>query len=122
MLEKIKKFENLHVALWLFKDLCWISDFKTMGVIMIVPTVIFAFIITWISRKDLTDLLHNAAVCFWIMANSVWMIGEFFYNDGTRPYAKLFFGAGIFCVAVYYFYLLPRKLHRERQAQKQAGH
>lgn len=119
MLEKIRKFENLHVALWLFKDLCWVSDFKTFGLIMIVPTIILAFMIAWQSRHDISDLLHNAAVCFWIMANSVWMIGEFYYDDGTRPIAKVFFVAGILCVAFYYFYLLPRKLHKERQEQQE---
>jgi hypothetical protein len=119
MLKRIREFENLHVALWLFKDLCWISDYKTLGVVMIMPTILLAIIITWVSRDTISDLMHNLAVCFWIMANSTWMIGEFFYEDGTRPYAKVFFFAGILCVAIYYLYFLPKKLKQEKEQQEQ---
>jgi hypothetical protein len=57
-------------------------------------------------------LLHNLAVCFWITANSVWMTGEFYYDDGTRPYAIIFFIAGLLCVAYYYLgFFRKRKSH-----------
>lgn len=82
-------------------------DFKTAGVIMLVPTVIAALHITWLSRNEKIDLLHNVAVCCWIFANGIWMIGEFFYNDTTRPYALIFFIMGIAIVATYYLGVLP---------------
>ena len=50
--------------------------------IMIVPTIGLAFYISWISRRDKAELFHNLAVCCWISANSTWMIGEFYYEDG----------------------------------------
>lgn len=109
MIRNLRFFENLHVSLWLFKDLCWVLDWKTFGVLMIVPTVSVAIWIAWKSRNDIADLFHNLAVCFWIGANSVWMIGEFFLEDSTRPIATVFFAIGILIVAVYYLFILPRR-------------
>ncbi len=82
-------------------------DFQVGGMIMIIPTVIAAFYITYLSRKDHVDLIHNIAVCCWIIANGIWMIGEFYYNDTTRPYALIFFTLGLLIVGVYYLGVLP---------------
>ncbi len=102
MFEKIRKLENTHILLWLIKDACWVMEFKLMGVLMILPTVIVAFYLSFLSRFDRKELLHNLAVCCWILANSVWMIGEFFLNDSTRPAAAVFFLLGLSFVAIYY--------------------
>ncbi len=79
------------------------SDFKTAGVIMVIPTILVAIWIAWINRRDKSDLAYNLAVCCWICANSVWMVGEFYYNGTTRPIAKVFFLSGLFIIAVHYF-------------------
>ena len=105
----IRKIENFHILLWLVKDICWVTLSETMGVIMIVPTISFAIYIAWLSRKDKAELFHNLAVCFWISANSVWMIGEFFYNDSFREEATVFFVLGLLCIAWYYLRLLTNK-------------
>jgi len=70
---------------------------------MIVPTVSVAIYLLYRSRKSRTDLYHNAAVCMWITANSIWMIGEFFNKD-LRPTAVVFFILGIAILAVYYLF------------------
>ncbi|MFN4123553.1 MAG: hypothetical protein ACK4GL_09660 [Flavobacteriales bacterium] len=106
-LERIRPFENFHIFLWLLKDVCWIADFKIAGLIMAIPAVLLACIITWLHRKDLTELLHNLAVCCWIIANVIWMVGEFFFDDGTRPFALIFFTIGMLLVAYHYLYRLP---------------
>lgn len=112
MFKSLRASENFHIVLWLFKDLCWVMDLKLFGVIMVAPTVAMAAWIAWRSRTDIGELLHSLAVVFWICANSVWMIGEFFYNDGTRPVATIFFALGLLTVAWYYLFLRPfrRKL------------
>jgi len=112
--KNIREYENLHIALWLVKDTCWcISDefqfMKIPGVLMIIPTLFVALHITWRSRKELSDLFHNTAVCLWISANATWMIGEFFYNDTTRPIAMFFFIAGLVVVGIYYAVHFPKK-------------
>lgn len=106
----IRKIENLHVALWLLKDLSWCSSWKALGMAMVLPTLLVAIQISWHSRKHLADFIHNAAVCLWILANITWMVGEFFYNDGTRGYAKLFFYAGVALLIGYYGYVASQWL------------
>ncbi|MEO8099917.1 MAG: hypothetical protein ABI811_19620 [Acidobacteriota bacterium] len=97
-----RKIENLHVALWLMKDVSWCSDWKILGLVMVVPTLAVAMRICWDTRHRLADLIHNMAVCLWICANTVWMIGEFFFDDGTRAIAKVFFFSGMALLTVYY--------------------
>lgn len=99
---KTRKTENFHILLWLIKDLCWVSLSRTMGMIMIVPTVGLAFYITYLNRADKSELVHNLAVCFWIIANSIWMIGEFYFDDSTRKFAMIFFVLGLAMMINYY--------------------
>ncbi|MBK8846972.1 MAG: hypothetical protein IPO27_10670 [Bacteroidetes bacterium] len=108
-MEPFRKFENFHIVLWLLKDLCWISDYKTLGMVMAVPTILIAIVITWLRRSVIEDLLHNLAVVCWICANAIWMAGEFFFQDTTRPYSLIFFIAGIVSVAIYYLVILPAR-------------
>ena len=106
--------ENGHILLWLIKDTCWALEFKTGGIIMVIPTVSVAFYITWKSRHMRAELYHNIAVCCWILANSVWMIGEFFEHE-ARPYAASIFCVGLLVLAVYYilYFKKDRKAERE---------
>jgi hypothetical protein len=64
--------------------------------------------LAWKSRKNISDLFHNIAVCLWITANATWMTGEFFYHDESRPYAMIFFSIGIVVVGFYYLVYFPK--------------
>lgn len=99
----IRKFENFHILLWLIKDLCWVTLSKTMGMIMIIPTLVLAVFITIKNKGDRAELAHNLAVCFWIAANSTWMIGEFYFYDSTRSLSVGFFILGLLMMTRYYF-------------------
>jgi hypothetical protein len=55
-------------------------------------------------------LVHNTAVCLWISANSLWMIGEFFFHDTIRIYPKVLFLLGIGLITLYYLYRLYVRL------------
>lgn len=102
--------ENGHILLWLVKDTCWALEFKPGGVFMIFPTVFVAFYILWRSRKIRAELYHNIAVCCWILANSVWMLGEFNDND-FRIYAASLFISGLAVLAVYYTFFFKKDRH-----------
>jgi hypothetical protein len=108
-----RKLENLHVLLWLIKDMSWVAGWHLAGVLMIVPTILVAIFFTWRFRKEKIEFIHNLAICFWISANSIWMIGEFFYNDTTRPWSIALFSMGLATLALYYlpllFHLSPKK-------------
>jgi hypothetical protein len=109
----IRKFENLHILLWLLKDLFWVTLSEVAGVIMIVPAVGLAIYITWLARDIKAELFHNLAVCCWIIANSVWMVGEFFYDDSTRMITGILFITGLSFITWYYVrYAVPEALKK----------
>lgn len=107
--DKLRKVENLHILFWLVKDTCWCLLSETVGMIMIIPTVLVAIWIAIRTRKQPSEFAHNLAVLFWICANSIWMIGEFRYGDGTRPYALIFFSAGLLTLAIFYSSILIKR-------------
>jgi len=109
---KYRVFENTHILLWLIKDTCWALEFKPGGLIMIIPTIAMAVYITVMNIEIKSELLHNIAVCCWILANSVWMIGEFFDHD-TRIFAAALFCLGLTSIGIYYiFYFKKDKTER----------
>ncbi len=100
---KYRKFENVHVFLWLIKDFAWISGFQFLGMFMAVPTIGMAFYITYLSRTvSESDFVHNIAVSCWILANVTWMVGEFYFEDEKREWAVPFFVLGILVLLVFY--------------------
>lgn len=100
---RYRKIENLHIVFWLVKDLCWVMLWRPLGVVMIVPTIGAAALITWQTRHIKSELLHNIAVFFWILANAYWMLTEFFTdNDGLRYYAVIPFSIGLIAIVYYY--------------------
>ncbi len=109
MIKKIRKVENLHIAFWLVKDTCWVMDLHVLGMIMIFPTLFVAIYLTYIFRKVKSELYHNLAICFWILANATWMTGEFYFNDTFRPIASGFFITGLIIVGFYYLFVASRK-------------
>ncbi|MEO7445743.1 MAG: hypothetical protein ABIU55_09615 [Ferruginibacter sp.] len=110
--------ENLHKVFWLFKDIAWCMVWKPLGIAMIFPTLIIAIVISWRTRKFMSELCHNLAIVFWISANAYWMISEFFEFDttivfGTVTYkylALIPFLMGVFTLA--YYYLIWKPTHR----------
>jgi hypothetical protein len=104
----LRRTENIHIVLWLIKDICWVLNFRIGGMIMIVPTLLVAMYITWKGRNYRSELFHNIAVCLWISANINWMIGEFYYDDTTRPLSIVFFALGL--AFIFYYYIIERLL------------
>ena len=106
---RLRKIENLHILLWLIKDLCWLLEYKTIGVFMILPTFIAAIWLTYQSRSEHVELLHNIAVTLWIMANGNWMIAEFYFDDANKMLSAPFFIAGLVVLSMHYLPLLWKR-------------
>jgi hypothetical protein len=110
---RFRRVENLHILFWLLKDACWALSLSWPAIIMIIPTLGAAIVITVQTRKIISELMHNLAILCWIIANCTWMIGEFFGWDegefGLRKMALLPFSAGLAILAVYYllYYFQP---------------
>lgn len=114
-----RKMENLHIVFWLFKDISWCLVWKPLGILMIIPTLIIAIIITIRNRKLMSETCHNAAIVFWIAANSYWMISEFLHFDTAVVYGDITFKhlsiipftIGILILA--YYYLIWKIRHKD---------
>jgi hypothetical protein len=116
--------ENMHIVFWLFKDMSWAMKFRLLGVAAFIPTLALALLITWQTRKIRSELYHNLAVTFWIIANGYWMICEFFWEDldYLRYFTAIPFSVGIVFVAYYYWTenLARRKSAKEHSALRRA--
>ncbi len=108
MSKKIRLVENLHVPLWLIKDTCWMLQYKVVGVCFIAPTLGFALYIAWQSRHRKLVLYPSLAIVFWIMANSIWMIDEFF-EVGIRQFSLYSFIVGFLFVFLYGFEYIKQR-------------
>ncbi|HEX6832647.1 MAG TPA: hypothetical protein VF132_03850 [Rudaea sp.] len=105
-----RRIENLHIVFWLMKDISWCMLWRTLGMVMIVPTLGAAIYITWRARRMRAELAHNLAVVFWITANAWWMITEFFEFDDKvlwlgitgRGFSMVPFVIGAFVLARFY--------------------
>jgi len=100
MIDKIRKIENLHIVFWLVKDMCWMLEFKTAGAFMILPTLAMAFYVSYISKQNLNNYLVNSAIIFWILANSAWMMSDFYLNI-PKSVSFIFFIAGLATILIY---------------------
>jgi hypothetical protein len=122
---RFRRVENMHILLWLIKDACWAMNFKSLGLFMIVPTLSVALIITWQTRRIVSESLHNLAVVFWIIANCIWMIGEFTGWDenlvgsyGLRQFSLIPFGIGLLILLYYYIFLASKKGFQEKMFER----
>jgi hypothetical protein len=107
---KYRKVENIHVFLWLVKDALWASHFTISALVMIAPTISAAIWLLYKNRKIYVELVHNLAILFWISANALWMISEFFNEeDVLKPFIISLFVIGITILALYYFSMLLKK-------------
>lgn len=110
--------ENMHIVFWLLKDISWCMIWKTLGIAMIVPTLSIALVIAWRTRHLKSELAHNLAIAFWISANSLWMISEFFGFDTLlvwkqftgKHLALIPFISGAVILLYYYIVQRPREL------------
>jgi len=118
---RFRRMENMHIAFWLMKDISWCMIWKVLGITMIVPTLTVAIIIAWRTRQMKSELAHNLAIAFWISANSLWMISEFFHFDSMiiwkdftgKHLALVPFIAGALILLYYYAIQRPKELREK---------
>lgn len=103
---KIRRFENLHILLWLIKDTSWMMEWRMIGISMMFPTI---FIAVWITLKTIKEpeFYINLAILFWICANSYWMCCEFLGHVEYKNYAVIPFILGL--ISTGYFYMVKSK-------------
>jgi hypothetical protein len=119
---RYRRMENMHIIFWLLKDVSWCLIWKPLGLAMVAPTLLIALVIAWRTRDIKSELAHNLAIAFWIIANSYWMISEFFHFDALpiwrqfegKHIAIIPFALGVGVLAYYYLF---QKAQEERTTQ-----
>ena len=100
---QFRKIENLHIFFWLIKDLCWLIEWRVLGMLMIIPTLSVSIYFTIRNRQIPAELFHNIAIAIWIMTNSAWMISEFYgVDESVKPYLWIPFIIGLILLSYYY--------------------
>jgi len=87
--------------MWLIKDSCWMMGFRDLAVCVMVPTISVALFLCWKTRRHINRFLPNLAIFFWIDANALWMLDDFFEFDYTS-FAILFFCLGLLTISFFY--------------------
>ena len=119
---RYRRMENMHIVFWLMKDISWCMIWKVLGIAMILPTLSIAIIIAWRTRNIAAELAHNLAIAFWISANSLWMISEFFGFDTIviwknftgKHLALIPFIIGLSLLLYYYAVQRPKEIKLEK--------
>ena len=116
---RYRRMENLHIIFWLLKDVSWCMVWRPLGIAMVIPTLLISIIIAWRTRQLVSELTHNLAITFWISANSLWMVSEFFHFDEEVVFlgltgkhsAMIPFCIGVLMLLYYYAWWRPRHKH-----------
>ena len=61
-------------------------EIKWLGALMVVPALAIAVWISYLTR-GMREFYINLAIFFWILANSYWMISEFFFENKLKQYS-----------------------------------
>lgn len=120
---RYRRMENMHIVFWLVKDISWCMIWKVLGIAMIFPTLSIAIVIAWRTRHLASELAHNLAIAFWITANSLWMISEFFHFDETiilngltgKHLALIPFFSGALILLYYYLFQRSKELKENKE-------
>ncbi|MCX7728411.1 MAG: hypothetical protein N2203_02965 [Bacteroidia bacterium] len=99
-MSKLRFYENIHILFWLIKDLSWVMIWKPLGIAMILPTIGFA---VWFCIKSFyeSEFFVHLATLFWILANALWMLMEFYDKEEYKFVAAIIFIAGLVSVSYY---------------------
>jgi hypothetical protein len=114
---RYRNMENLHIVFWLIKDISWCMIWKSLGLAMAIPTLTIAIIISWRTRNIKSELAHNLAITFWILANACWMVSEFYHFDTITVWggfegkhlALIPFATGVLILLNYYLLQKPKE-------------
>lgn len=116
----LRKLENAHVGFWLMKDTSWCQHWTVLGLVCAVPMLLLSMKLVYDCRRDPEELVHAIATVLWICANIVWMIGEFYFDDGIRWATRPFFFLGILILVAYYTVTFLKRLTRQKVSRVSA--
>jgi hypothetical protein len=92
--------------------MAWSMGWRLKGISMIIPTLLISIYMTRKFKGNPSEWYHNLAVICWIVANSYWMISEFFGFEELFIFgwvkwvhlALIPFVSGLLFIAYFYFF------------------
>jgi hypothetical protein len=109
LFDRIRNYENVHIVFWLIKDTCWMLELKWLGAIVMFPTLFVAVYIVYKTRHT-AEVYINAGILCWIVANSYWMMIEFFNDNHYKNLAAIPFALGFLFVGIFYYNYFTKKV------------
>jgi hypothetical protein len=88
------------------------QEFKIIATLIFFPTIILAAYICYKTWHTKVALLINLSVFCWISANSCWMFDEFYFPF-LKPFALVFFLAGLGFISIYLFNFFVKNQEEE---------
>ena len=125
--------DNVHIYLWITKDLCWVQSWLLPGLIIGGLACLYAFFLVlracW--RRNISEFWIKFAEMMWLFANAWWMIGELhddhygYFDDGEKSIvdkhtkeAGIIFICTLVWITLYYLLLKPLNLLEETKEEQ----
>jgi hypothetical protein len=102
--KNIRKVENLHVFLWLLKNLSWCGLWRLLGMSMALPALFIAVLDRMAYAQSRVGMRTQRRGVLLDLRQHHLDDGEFYFNDHSRKLASGFFYCGMVLLISYYSY------------------
>jgi hypothetical protein len=104
----VRGCENVHIYLWMLKDLGWMLDHKEIGITFGTFALLWLFVLGYNARKHANneELYFILPTFLWLFGNYLWMISNVFHHsDVYRFPASCFFMLALVSIVLYFGFL-----------------
>lgn len=104
----VRGCENIHIYLWIAKDLCWITNTKILGMFFGLSAILWLGVLLHHAfvHKNNEEKYFLVPTFLWLFSNYLWMSGNLLYGtDIFRFSASCIMTVGIVLIVVYFFTL-----------------
>lgn len=79
-----RDYENIHILMWVGKDVAWNWQWKVMWICFSIPTILIGLDFihkSMFTQRLLIDHAHYCAQFLWVSSNLIWAYGELFLPE-----------------------------------------
>eukprot|EP01033_Poteriospumella_lacustris_P014852 gene14852-10620_t len=107
----VRGSENLHIYLWIAKDLAWAESWYWPAMLFGSAAVLWCFVLLHhaVAARNYEEIYMWVGLTLWLVANFVWMAGEVFNDDDdfVVPRAAHVMEAAIAWILAFHLFLKP---------------
>lgn len=107
----VRGCENVHIYLWILKDLSWCMNFVVPGMFFGLCALLWMGVLLYhaIKYKNNEEKYFVVATFIWLLANYVWMSGNLLYNSDKYRFTATCLMMVSIIMILYYFFFLKNK-------------